>query len=65
MPDDNAGDDSVEVPCGSCGKVTRVNLAELQKEGSFVCPSCGEEAWVDSAALRAQLRADKEFGTRS
>jgi predicted RNA-binding Zn-ribbon protein involved in translation (DUF1610 family) len=65
MSDDNADDASVEVSCGSCGKVTAIKLAELKREGSFVCPSCGEEAWVGRAAFQAQLNANKEFGTRS
>jgi predicted RNA-binding Zn-ribbon protein involved in translation (DUF1610 family) len=59
MPDESLDDASVEVSCGSCGKITSVKIAELKKEGSFVCPSCGEEAWVDSAAFRAQLHTNQ------
>jgi predicted RNA-binding Zn-ribbon protein involved in translation (DUF1610 family) len=63
MSKSNADESSLELPCASCGKVNRVNVAALKREGSFVCPSCGEEAWVDSAALQDQLNATEEAGT--
>ena len=56
----NFDNESIEFPCGKCGRKFKQTVGWLKRNKDITCPSCGTVNVLDSKKLTAGLDAVKK-----